>query len=65
MMITLSEWARKVGVSRERANVWLKEGRIVVIRPCKRVVLIEKNHKRPVKLEPWHKRHETMSVYNK
>ena len=53
MKITLSEWARKNKVSRQKAHEWMTNGRIKVDRPCGGVILIEFNEPRPEKRKPW------------
>ena len=64
-MLTLTAWARKVGVSRTRANEWLREGRIKAFRPCAGVILIEDSQKRPEHKTPWQTKHDKESVYDK
>ena len=53
MKVTLSDWAREIGVSRQTAIKWEEQKRITVERPCKRTVLIEKDTKRPRPFKPW------------
>lgn len=52
-MITLAKWAKKVGVSRQRAAQWVRDGRIPIERPCDGVVLINENTKRPLACKPY------------
>lgn len=51
--ITLSEWARRNKVSRQKAHEWMVDGRIASDHPCPGVVLIDENEPRPKKLKPW------------
>jgi len=53
--ITLSEWARRNGVSRQRALFWASKGnrRIRVERPCAGVILIREDEPRPEPKLPW------------
>lgn len=52
-LITLSEWARRRGVSRQKAHEWMVDGRIAPYHPCPGVVLIDENEPRPKKMKPW------------
>lgn len=56
MKITLSKWAEKVGVSRNRAREWAtsKPPRIKAENPTFGVWLIDENEPRPKPLRPWH-----------
>ena len=56
--LTLTAWARKIGVSRQRANEWLLAKRITAYRPCRGVVLIASETARPKPMTPWQKTHE-------
>ena len=51
--VTIAVWADLVGVSRQRAHKWAKEGRIKVRRPASRVTLISPDHPRPAKVLPY------------
>ncbi len=55
MKITLSAWARKIGVSRQLAYKWATEKppRIKTKNPAVGVWLIDENEPRPVKKKPW------------
>lgn len=64
-MLTLSAWAKKVKVSRQRANEWLKEGRIKAFRPCPGVILIEESQERPKPMTPYQRKHEEESIYTR
>ncbi len=46
-MITLSQWAKRIGVTRQVARAWAMEGRFQTMRPVPLVVLINENTPRP------------------
>jgi hypothetical protein len=54
-MISLSEWAKRHGISRQRASALAadSDGRLSVIRMGDRAVFISENHPAPIKLKPY------------
>jgi predicted site-specific integrase-resolvase len=61
--LTLTGWAKKVGVSRQRAQEWMLQGRIKFERPAIGVILIEENEPRPKPMTPYQKKHEEEEMY--
>lgn len=53
--VSLSAWARKIGVSKQIAHKWAKEKppRIKARNPAPGVWYIDENEPRPVQKKPW------------
>jgi predicted site-specific integrase-resolvase len=63
MKLTLAEWCRRVGVSRQCGVNWVKEGRVRADRPAHGVILIDEAESRPERRRPWYKaREENISI---
>jgi hypothetical protein len=52
-MLTISQFARKQKVSRQKAYEWVVSGRVPAENPAQGVYLIADTERRPVKMRPW------------